>query len=95
MQIKLEDYVVNKNGKQIAYLSTIIKGDGTTPVVQTMADFTPVGYNDDGSPIPDSDSDKLIGEAQQKFMAAAIKEQKRITEENGLDPNTVNAGDNK
>lgn len=93
MQIKLEDYVVNENGKRIAYLSTILKGDGTTPVVQTMADFSPIGYNDDGSPIPDPDTDKLISEAQQKFMASAIKEQKRMTAENGLDQNTVNTGD--
>ena len=70
-------------------MSTILKGDGATPVVQTMGFDTPSEYKDDGTPVYNKPDD-TIKEAQKEFMAAAIAEQKSLCKENGVDPSLVN-----
>lgn len=90
----LTDDITNKDGDVIAQLSTKLDGIGTTPEVITIGvGQTILGYNDDGTAIVDKDVEKRIEEAQQKFMAEAIKEQKRLTEANGIDPSVVNVID--
>lgn len=70
-------------------MSTILKGDGATPVVQTIGFDTPSEYKDDGTPVYNT-PDEQIKEAQKEFMAAAIAEQKSLCKENGVDLNLVN-----
>ncbi len=70
-------------------MSTVLAGDGATPVVQTMGFDTPTSYKDDGTPVYTT-PDEQIKEAQKEFMAAAIAEQKSLCKENGVDPNLVN-----
>ena len=70
-------------------MSTTLKGDGATPVVQTMGFDTPTEYKDDGTPVYTT-PDEQIKAAQKEFMAAAIAEQKSLCEENGVDPSLVN-----
>lgn len=70
-------------------MSTTLRGDGTTPVVQTIGFDTPTAYKDDGTPVYTT-PDEQIKTAQKEFMAAAIAEQKSLCEENGVDPSLVN-----
>lgn len=70
-------------------MSTTLKGDGATPIVQTMGFDTPTEYKDDGTPVYTT-PDEQIKTAQKEFMAAAIAEQKSLCEENGVDPSLVN-----
>lgn len=70
-------------------MSTVLKGDGATPVVQTIGFDTPSEYKDDGTPVYNT-PDEQIKEVQKEFMAAAIAEQKSLCKENGVDPNLVN-----
>ena len=70
-------------------MSTVLKGDGATPVVQTIGFDAPTAYKDDGTPVYNKPDD-TIKEAQKEFMAAAIAEQKSLCEENGVDPSLVN-----
>lgn len=70
-------------------MSTVLQGDGATPVVQTMGFDTPTSYKDDGTPVYTT-PDEQIKEAQKEFMAAAIAEQKSLCKENGVDPDLVN-----
>lgn len=70
-------------------MSTVLQGDGATPVVQTVGFDTPTAYKDDGTPVYTT-PDEQIKEAQKEFMAAAIAEQKSLCKENGVDPDLVN-----
>ncbi len=70
-------------------MSTTLKGDGATPIVQTIGFDTPTAYKDDGTPVYTT-PDEQIKTAQKEFMAAAISEQKSLCEENGIDPSLVN-----
>lgn len=70
-------------------MSTVLQGDGATPVVQTVGFDTPTAYKDDGTPVYTT-PDEQIKEAQKEFMAAAIAEQKSLCKENGVDPSLVN-----
>ena len=89
-QVLLQDSVKNDQGQVVARMRVISNGDGSTPNVMTMGDGTPIGFNDDGSPIyPDKDNATLKS-AQQEMMAQAIKEQKALTKERGGDPSKVN-----
>lgn len=88
--VVLTDEVKDSNDKLIAQMRVILNGDGSTPNVMTMGTDNPIGYNDDGTPIfPDVD-DSLLKSAQQRMMAQAIKVQKKLTKENGIDPSVVN-----
>ena len=90
--IFLADDVKDNQGNVIVQLSTALKGDGATPIVQTVGTGATgvIGYQDDGSPILSKLSDTFIENAQQNFMAEAIKEQKKLCVENGVDPDLVN-----
>lgn len=70
-------------------MSTVLAGDGATPIVQTIGFDTPAAYKDDGTPVYTT-PDEQIKTAQKEFMAAAISEQKSLCEENGVDPSLVN-----
>ena len=70
-------------------MSTVLKGDGATPIVQTLGFDTPSEYKDDGTPVYTT-PDEQIKAAQKEFMAAASAEQKSLCEENGVDPSLVN-----
>lgn len=88
----LKDNVLDDSGNVVAEMLTRLDGDGSTPLVQTTGPANVLGFNDDGTPILNmsEEHDKLIESAQQGFMAEAIKEQKRLCVENGVDPNLVN-----
>ena len=89
-KVVLTDEVKDSNDQLIAQMRVILNGDGSTPNVMTMGTDNPIGYNDDGTPIfPDID-DSLLKSAQQRMMAEAIKVQKQLTKENGIDPSVVN-----
>ena len=52
-------------------MSTVLQGDGATPVVQTIGFDTPTAYKDDGTPVYTT-PDEQIKTAQKEFMAAAM-----------------------
>ena len=74
--------VVSDGDSQIAILETYLRGDGSTPMIQAMGgrDSNIIGYKED----------ELIKTAKIKLMAEAIKEQKKLCVENGVDPDLVN-----
>lgn len=88
----LSDEVKDNQGNVIARLSTALHGDGATPIVQTVGSGATsiIGYKDNGEPIIAKSTDSMIENAQQGFMAEAIKEQKKLCVENGVDPDLVN-----
>lgn len=86
-EVYLTDTVTNDAGTDIAVMKVVLNGDGSVPNIMTQG--ITVGYNDDGTPIVPDDDD-LLKQAHQKMMAAAIKEQKELTEANGKDPSVVN-----
>lgn len=79
----------NEKNQQEYGLRTVLKGDGATPVVMTLGFDKPIGFDDQGKPIY-REIDEELEKAQQEFMAEAIKEQKKLSEANGIDPNVVN-----
>lgn len=86
-EVYLTDTVTNDAGTDIAVMKVVLDGDGSVPNIMTQG--LTVGYRDDGTPIIPDDDD-LLKQAHQKMMAAAIKEQKQLTEDNGKDPSVVN-----
>lgn len=86
-EVLLTDTVTDESGTDIAVMKVVLNGDGSVPNIMTQG--LTVGYHDDGTPITDNNDD-LLKQAHQKMMAAAIKEQKRLTEANGKDPSVVN-----
>lgn len=86
-EVYLTDTVTNDAGTDIAVMKVVLNGDGSVPNIMTQG--LTVGYRDDGTPIIPDDDD-LLKQAHQKMMAAAIKEQKQLTEDNGKDPSVVN-----
>ncbi len=91
----LKDNVLDSNGNVVAEMVTRLEGDGATPLVQTTGPAEVLGFNDDGTPIVNmsEEHDKLIESAQKDFMSEAIKEQKKLCVENGVDPSLVNVID--
>ena len=90
-QVRLSDEVKNDNGLVIAYMQTVLKGDGSTPVIMSMGgEAVGVGYDDNGNVITTNKHDDIIKNAQKEMMAEAIKEQKNLCVENGVDPSLVN-----
>lgn len=90
MQTKLEEDIKDKNGNLIAHMVTTLNGDGSTPVVMTVANSEPIGYMDDGHAIIPKLDSGIIAPAQEKFMAKAIQTQKVLSEQNGINPDVVN-----
>lgn len=87
-EVYLTDTVTDESGADIAVMKVVLDGDGSVPNIMTQG--LTVGYHDDGTPILPDDNDGLLKQAHQKMMAAAIKEQKQLTKENGMDPSVVN-----
>ena len=87
--VVLEDYAKDEQGVT-AQMRVVLTGDGSTPEVMTRGEKVLAGYNDDGSPLYQQVDENALQSAQQKFMAAAIKEQKQLTADNGGDPSKVN-----
>ena len=88
--VTLSDDVIDKNGVKVAEMVVVLEGDGATPIIQTTGTASVLGFNDDGSPIVGETDDALLEKCHQELMAEAIKEQKKLTEENGIDPSVVN-----
>lgn len=86
-EVLLTDTVTDESGTDVAVMKVVLTGDGSVPNIMTQG--LTVGYNDDGTPMTNVDDD-LLDQAHQKMMAAAIKEQKQLTEDNGKDPSVVN-----
>lgn len=87
--ITLEDEVLNDDKQVIAKMQVVLRGDGSTPNIVTVGGM-PIGYHDNGTAIiPETPQEKL-DEAHQNMMAVAIKEQKALCVENGVDPDLVN-----
>lgn len=82
--------VKDVNGNTVANMITYLNGDGSTPIIQTNGTGGIVGYADNGEVILDDNIDELIEIEQKKMMAEAIKEQKNLCVENGVDPSLVN-----
>lgn len=81
---------VKDDKRVVARMRVVLNGDGSTPNVMTMGMDSPIGYNDDGTPIFPEVDDSLLKPAQQQMMAQAIQVQKELTKENGGDPSKVN-----
>ena len=83
---------IEQGDKHIATIQVDLSGDGSTPEPLTVLIGSPhiIGFNDDGSPIYDEGIQQLIKDEEQAFMAEAIKEQKKLFIENGVDPDLVN-----
>lgn len=95
MDIKKETHLryeyKDEKGNILARISVVLEGDGTLPNVLTQGgEQFIIGYDDYGTPIYAQVQEAELAELQRQFMAEAIKEQKRMTAENGLDPNMVN-----
>lgn len=91
-EIVLTNDVKNNDDQVIAKLEVYLNGDGSTPNVM-MSSGRVIGYDDDGRQIVEKPDNEMIKKAQQKFMAEAIKEQKALCVENGVDPDLVNIFD--
>lgn len=90
--VNLEGSVIDEQtGNTLMKMRTSLLGDGSTPktIVFGGSDNI-IGYNDDGSPrlsaVTLEERDKNLV----KFRARAIKEQKELSKENGIDPSVVN-----
>lgn len=90
--INLVQDIKDENGEVIATMTTALRGNGETPVIQTLgsSNRSIIGYKDDGSVILAQSDEEVIANAQKRFMAEAIKEQKKLCVENGVDPSLVN-----
>lgn len=89
----LKKNVKNEKGIVIAVMVTYLTGDGSTPIIRTSGTenyCNIAGYEYDGMPIISNKDDVIIYNAQQSFMVEAIKEQKKLCVENGVDPDLVN-----
>lgn len=89
----LQDDIFNSKGQQIATIDSYLKGDGSTPLVVVTGTTRPLGYDDNGMAILPEDDDKCIDKAQQEMMKEAIKIQKKLSVDNGIDPKLVNLFD--
>lgn len=90
--VQLRKEVKDDNNNVVAVIETFLEGDGATPVIQAMGAPASniIGYKDNGEPIIQESQDILIENAKRELMAAAIKEQKKLCVENGVDPDLVN-----
>lgn len=90
--IELSAIVEDDQGQVVATLVTKLKGDGATPDVTMLGSGVHqiIGYKDDGSVILSEHDEELLEDARRNFMAEAIKVQKELCVENGIDPELVN-----
>lgn len=90
--VRLVKTIKDKDGNDIATIQVDLNGDGSTPSPLTAiyGSAQIIGFNDDGSPIYNMELKQRIKDEEQEFMAEAIKEQKKLCIENGVDPDLVN-----
>lgn len=90
--VNLQGTIYDENNEAIATFMTHLLGDGATPDIQVYGNGMKqvIGYKDDGSVILSKNIDELIESEKVKFMAEAIKQQKALCVENGVDPDLVN-----
>lgn len=90
--ITLDGRVIDEQtGNTLMNMRTTLLGDGSTP--QTLVyggEDSIIGYNDDGTVRIASATKEERDKNLVKFRARAIKEQKELSKENGIDPNVVN-----
>lgn len=90
--ITLDGTVVDEQtGNTLMNMRTTLLGDGATP--QTLVyggEDSIIGYNDDGTVRIASATKEERDKNLVKFRARAIKEQKELSKENGIDPSVVN-----
>lgn len=89
-EVNLYEDVIDENGNLMYRIDTVITGNGETPVMRTIGLNTPVGYRDNGEVILKDINEDRLKIKQKEFMAEAIKEQKNLCVENGVDPSLVN-----
>lgn len=90
--ITLDGTVIDEQtGDTLMNMRTTLLGDGATP--QTLvygSEDSIVGFNDDGTVRIASTTKEERDKNLVKFRARAIKEQKELSKENGIDPSVVN-----
>ena len=90
--ITLDGTVVDEQtGNILMNMRTTLLGDGSTP--QTLVyggEDSIVGFNDDGTVRLASATKEERDKNLVKFRARAIREQKQLSKENGIDPSVVN-----
>ena len=90
--ITLDGTVVDEQtGNILMNMRTTLLGDGSTP--QTLVyggEDSIVGFNDDGTVRLAFATKEERDRNLVKFRARAIKEQKQLSKENGIDPSVVN-----
>lgn len=90
--VTLDGTVIDEQtGNTLMNMRTTLLGDGATP--QTLVyggEDSIIGYNDDGTVRIASATKEERDKNLVKFRARAIKEQKELSKENGIDPNVVN-----
>ena len=86
----ITDTVLNASGDEFAHMRVVLTGDGSTPNIQTIGTKNRIGYHDDGTPIVAKEDDEILKQHQQAMMAEAIKSQKILSKEKGIDPSVVN-----
>lgn len=82
--------VKDEKGNVFASMRTVLEGDGSTPVIMTMGNQKVVGFKDDGTPIVPKVQEDKLKVAQKELQAEAIRQQKELCIENGVDPELVN-----
>ena len=82
--------VKDEKGNVFASMRTVLEGDGSTPVIMTMGNQKVVGFKDDGTPIVPKVQEDKLKVVQKELQAEAIRQQKELCIENGVDPELVN-----
>lgn len=88
--VNLYEEVKDDNGSVKYRIDTMLSGNGETPVLRTIGLEKPIGYTDNGEAIISEVDEEDLKKRQKNFMAEAIKEQKNLCVENGVDPSLVN-----
>ena len=90
--VTLDGTVIDEQtGNTLMNMRTTLLGDGATPRTLVYGgEDSIIGYNDDGTVRIASTTKEERDKNLVKFRARAIKEQKELSKENGIDPNVVN-----
>lgn len=88
--INLYEEVKDDNGSVKYRIDTVLSGNGETPILRTIGLEKPIGYNDNGEAIISEVDEEDLKKRQKNFMAEAIRVQKDLCVENGVDPSLVN-----
>lgn len=88
--VNLYEEVKDNNGNVKYRIDTMLSGNGETPILRTIGLEKPIGYTDSGEAIISEVNEEELKKRQKDFMAEAIRVQKDLCVENGVDPNLVN-----